>query len=310
MRSWTSCLGPSALIAFCLTCSNEGSMTLSAQESIDQVVIVLDASGSMKQTMPGSQIQTKMDAAKDALIDVLSNIPQTTHIGLLVFSASNLRDDWAYPLGPRDDNRLLPAIRSIDPSRGTPLGEYIKKGADRLLEARARAFGYGTYRLLVVTDGEASDSDLVDDYTPDVLARGIRVDVIGVAMDQDHTLATMVHTYRRANNAATLKQAIAEVFAEVSTQDQSTTQEDAFSLLEGIPSEAALAAIQALCESGNHPIGSDPDRVFQPVSNPSQSGVRTTTSTNGGNQESYPIGPIFLMLVLFAILAMISLFKK
>jgi len=298
------------LIAFCLTCSNEGSMTLSAQESIDQVVIVLDASGSMKQTMPGSQMQTKMDAAKDALIDVLSNIPQTTHIGLLVFSASNLRDDWAYPLGPRDDNRLLPAIRSIDPSRGTPLGEYIKKGADRLLEARDRAFGYGTYRLLVVTDGEASDSDLVDDYTPDVLARGIRVDVIGVAMDQDHTLATMVHTYRRANNAATLKQAIAEVFAEVSTQDQSTTQEDAFSLLEGIPSEAALAAIQALCESGNHPIGSDPDRVFQPVSNPSQSGVRTTTSTTGGSQESYPIGPIFLMLVLFAILAMRSLFKK
>ena len=303
-------MGPSALIAFCLTCSNEGSMTLSAQESIDQVVIVLDASGSMKQTMPGSQMQTKMDAAKDALIDVLSNIPQTTHIGLLVFSASNLRDDWAYPLGPRDDNRLLPAIRSIDPSRGTPLGEYIKKGADRLLEARDRAFGYGTYRLLVVTDGEASDSDLVDDYTPDVLARGIRVDVIGVAMDQDHTLATMVNTYRRANNAATLKQAIAEVFAEVSTQDQSTTQEDAFSLLEGIPSEAALAAIQALCESGNHPIGSDPDRVFQPVSNPSQSGTRTTISTTGGSQESYPIGPIFLMLVLFAILAMRSLFKK
>ena len=113
------------------------------------------------------------------------------------------------------------------------MGEYIKIGADRLLEARDSRFGYGTFRLLVVTDGEASDADLVDTYTPDVLARGIRVDVIGVAMDQDHTLATMVHTYRRANDAATLKQAIAEVFAEVTTQDEGATEEDAFALLQG-----------------------------------------------------------------------------
>ena len=301
-----ACLGPFMFMALCLSLWTHGPVLLHAQESIDQVVIVLDASGSMKQNMPGSQVQTKMDAAKEALIDVLSNIPQTTHVGLLVFSASNLQDDWAYPLGPRDDNRLLPAIRSIDPSRGTPLGEYIKIGADRLLEARDSRFGYGTFRLLVVTDGEASDADLVDTYTPDVLARGIRVDVIGVAMDQDHTLATMVHTYRRANDAATLKQAIAEVFAEVSTQDEGATEEDAFALLQGIPSQTASAAIQALCESGNHPIGSDPNKVFQPVGNPNRSSS-VPQGPGSGHGKGQGSTPMIAMLAIFGLVALVVL---
>ena len=202
-----ACLGPFMFMALCLSLWTHGPVLLHAQESIDQVVIVLDASGSMKQNMPGSPGADQMDAAKEALIDVLSNIPQTTHVGLLVFSASNLQDDWAYPLGPRDDNRF--ACHPIDRSAGAPHWENTSRSGPIDFWKRATAFGYGTFRLLVVTDGEASDADLVDTYTPDVLARGIRVDVIGVAMDQDHTLATMVHTYRRANDAATLKQAIA-----------------------------------------------------------------------------------------------------
>jgi hypothetical protein len=225
------------------------------QSSIDHVVIVLDASGSMKQKMPGSN-QNKMDAAKDALIEVLSTIPQSTHVGLVVFSAANIKDHWVFPLGKRDDNTLLPAIKSINPNRGTPLGKYIKIGADRLLEERKAQFGYGTYRLLIVTDGEANDRDLVEKHTPEVLSRGLRVDVIGVAMKQDHTLATKVHTYRRANDASTLKQAIAEVFAEVGSQQGNLAGEDAFDILDPLPVEFASTAIASLSNSGNEPIGS------------------------------------------------------
>ena len=225
------------------------------QSSIDHVVIVLDASGSMKQKMPGSD-QNKMDAAKEALIEVLSTIPQSTHVGLVVFSAANIKDHWVFPLGKRDDNTLLPAIRSINPNRGTPLGQYIKIGADRLLEERKAQFGYGTYRLLIVTDGEANDRDLVEKHTPEVLSRGLRVDVIGVAMKQDHTLATKVHTYRRANDASTLKQAIAEVFAEVGSQQGNLAGEDAFDILDPLPDEFASTAIASLSNSGNEPIGS------------------------------------------------------
>ncbi len=282
------------------------------QNSIDHVVIVLDASGSMKQKMPGTN-QPKMDAAKDALIEVLSNIPQSTHVGLLVFSAAGIKDHWVYPLGERDDNTLLPAIRSIKPNRGTPLGKYIKIGADRLLEERQAQFGYGTYRLLVVTDGEANDRDLVDRHTPEVLSRGLRVDVIGVAMKKDHTLATKVHTYRRANDASTLKQAIAEVFAEVGSQQGNMADDDAFDVLEPLPMEFASTAIASLSNSGNEPIGSSSKQARNAVNSRAKA---PQTSTTHHTQDSVTIEKsgttiklIFLGLIVLLVVLK-ALFKK
>lgn len=220
----------------------------------DNVVIVLDASGSMKQNMRGTKIR-KMNAAKDALKAVLQNVPSSTHIGLLVFSAGNLKNHWAYPLGARDEAKLMSAIDRPKANRGTPLGEYIKIGADRLLEAREEQYGYGTYRLLIVTDGDANDPELVDRYAPQILARGITMDVIGVDMQTDHTLATMAHSYRRANDPASLEQAIREVFAEVSTDGGDFSMDEAFQYLAPLPIETATAALTALATSGNDPIG-------------------------------------------------------
>ena len=280
---------------------------LLGQSSIDHVVIVLDASGSMKQKMPGTN-QPKMDAAKEALVEVLSNIPQSTHVGLVVFSAADIKDHWVYPLGPRNDDQLIPAIRNINPNRGTPLGRYIKIGADRLLEERKKQFGYGTYRLLIVTDGEANDRDLVEQYTPEVLARGLRVDVIGVAMDQDHTLATKVHTYRRANDAATLKQAIAEVFAEVGgNQTGNVADENAFELLAPIPLEVASLAINALSQSGNDPIGENQNFAETSRRRTSNSRPHTTTHTtvhidkSGSVLKLVILGGLVLLVLLKAI---------
>ena len=236
-------------------------LPIGAQEAVpessefhDHVVIVLDASGSMKQRMRNTRIQ-KMDAAKSALKAVLKTVPPTTHIGLLVFSSKNVKNDWAYPLGPWNESEMLAAIDLPIPNRGTPLGEYIKIGADALLEARKAQYGYGTYRLLIVTDGNANDPKLVDRYTPEVLARGITTDVIGVDMDQDHTLATMAHSYRRANDPESLEKAVAEVFAELSGDDSNFSMDEAFDLIAPLPVESAPAALQALATTGNEPIG-------------------------------------------------------
>jgi hypothetical protein len=190
------------------------------------------------------------------------------------------------------------------------LGRYIKIGADRLLEERAKQFGYGTYRLLIVTDGEANDRNLVEQYTPEVLSRGLRMDVIGVAMDRDHTLATKVHTYRRANDANTLKQAIAEVFAEVGgNQAGNVADNDAFELLAPIPVEVASAAINALSQSGNNPIGesrnNSPD-VEQAASNTTAQHTITHTRTvqpegMGSVLKLVILGGLVLLVLLKAI---------
>jgi hypothetical protein len=230
----------------------------SAQEVYrDNVVIVLDASGSMAKPMRATGTP-KMDAAKTALKEVLRQVPETTHIGVLVFSARNIQDDWIYPLGPRDDAALLAAIDAPMPRHGTPLGQYMKTGADRLLQERAKQYGYGTYRLLVVTDGEASDTQLVNKYTPEIMARGITVDVIGVDMRGKHTLATQVHSYRSADDPDSLKQAVQDVFAEISSDSNADADEDAFDLIASIPFEVAEGMLVALATSGNNPIGESP----------------------------------------------------
>ena len=258
-----------------------------SEEYSDNVVIVLDASGSMKGSLQGTGLN-KMAAAKSALKAVLKKVPQSTRIGLLVFSASNLQDDWAYPLGPRDDAALSKAIDRPEPGSGTPLGQYIKVGADRLLQERAKQYGYGSYRLLIVTDGEAQDQNLVDSYTPDVIARGITVDVIGVGMKGDHTLARKAHSYRRANDPSALSRAVAEVFAEVSTPVTDLAHAEAFDLIAPIPNEVAITMIQALSTSGNHPIGEKPKPAPLPSSSsgvkaPAPSIAGTVPTTVGGN---------------------------
>jgi len=224
-----------------------------AQDYADCVVIILDASGSMDAKMGGGV--RKIDAAKAALQSVLTRIPETTHVGLLVFSGTNVPNPWLYPLGLRDNDALAKAISLPQPGGNTPLGRFIKTGADRLLEERTKQYGYGSYRLLVVTDGEATDGSLTDQYTPLIVARGITMDVIGVNMKQDHTLATKVHSYRRADDPAALQKALSEILAEVNASGDDAAAVEAFDLLAPLPAELCGSMIQALAQVNNQPIG-------------------------------------------------------
>ena len=252
MRNRMQCIAITILAACCFSAG-------AAEPGVycDNIVVVLDASGSMGVPFSGSRV-TKMDAAKSALKQVLLQSPRSAQIGVLVFSAKNIGTDWVYPLAPRDDARLIPAIEAPEAGSSTPLGQYMKIGADALLLQREKQFGYGSYRLLIVTDGQADDAALMQRYTQDILARGICIDVIGVDMLDDHLLAHCVHSYRRANDPATLIHAVREAFAEISDNGDGAVRSDDFALLADLPDDMAAPMIQALSESGNHPIGERP----------------------------------------------------
>jgi hypothetical protein len=233
----------------------------------DHVVILLDASGSMRDTMSSSN-SSRMDVAKTALAKVVDRIDPNAEVGLLVFSDIEGANGWLYDLAPLDRPRLLEAIDRCQASGGTPLGAYLKVAADRLLQARQSQRGYGTYRLLVVTDGEANDPELLGAYLPDVLARGVTVDCIGVDMVNEHALAKQVHSYRRADDPAALEQAMAAALGEVgaadASDDASTVQ---YELAAALPEEAAVAILDSLTTPINAPIGEgaaarSPDEVL------------------------------------------------
>ncbi|GIW97247.1 MAG: hypothetical protein KatS3mg111_0580 [Pirellulaceae bacterium] len=216
------------------------------------VVIVLDDSGSMDETMRTERGRIrKIDAAKEALRDVVVKLPEDTQVGVLALNTEIDGSPWIAPIGPVSRTALLRQLDRIDASGGTPLGQAMKEAADALLQLREKQV-YGLYRLLIVTDGEANDQHLVDGYLPDILGRGIVVDVIGVDMRADHSLATQVHSYRRADDRQSLSQAISEVLAE--TPDDDAAAESDFELLQGFPDEVAAAALAALTAPRNSPI--------------------------------------------------------
>jgi hypothetical protein len=216
------------------------------------VVVVLDDSGSMDewmQTTAGGA--RRIDAAKEALVAVLAKLPGDTNVGIVTLNSMVEGSNWVIPLGPLKATNWQNRVAQIEAQGGTPLGEYMKVGADQLLVARAKQY-YGVSRLLVVTDGEANNPDLVQAYVPDILTRGIILDVIGVDMQSDHSLATRAHSYRRADDDRSLTQALTEVFAETTVDDQAGA--DSFELLAGLPDEFATQAIAALSQRNDEPI--------------------------------------------------------
>ena len=232
-------------------------MTVLPGENVhtDNIVVILDASGSMGEEFSSDPTKTRMNAAKEALQTVLTTILDGTNIGLLVFSGSNVKNHWVYPLGPKDNEALIKAINFPLPGGTTPLGTYLKIGANRLLEQREKQYNYGSYRLLVVTDGAASDPDKVRLYTPEIMHKQIRIDVIGVDMEQDHMLATVVDSYRRAGNPEQLIKAVSEVLAEVAGTGIDSGGE-VYSLISPLTEELASSLIDVMTKvPGNQPIG-------------------------------------------------------
>lgn len=268
----------------------------------DNIVIILDASGSMKDKFRADETKSKMDAAKEALKEVLAKVPDGTNIGLLVFSGRNIPDEWVYPLRPKDTAKLMNAIDMLQPEGGTPLGRYMRIGANRLLQQREKQYNYGNYRLLIVTDGEAQDADRVAQHTPEILNRQIRLDVIGVDMKTEHKLATDADSYRRADNPGELVAAVSQILAETGGTGTDTDGEDAFEDIAPLSSEIALDLIQRITKVPSNAlieittVQSTPPHSKTTPTQPPQQKSQPVQRSNGGYSGWLIIGLIVLIV--------------
>jgi uncharacterized protein YegL len=216
----------------------------------DNVVILLDTSGSMETRMRSVKV-SRLKAAQDALETVAHQLPANTNVGLLTFNG------WVYDLQPIDRDKLILSVHSTRSGGGTPLGQFMKTGADALLQAREKNRGVGVYRLLVVTDGEADSTSLMNKYATDIVSRGILLDTIGLDMKSDHTLKALSKKYMRADDPESLKNAVQTALAEVGKGGGDDGVGN-FEMLNGLSSDGAKAIIAGLTEHQNHGIGEDP----------------------------------------------------
>lgn len=267
----------------------------------DNIVVVLDTSGSMSDSFKSNPSITKMEAAKDVLINVLKTIPDETNVGLVTFGGWFSGREWVYPLGKLNKSSLVDKVREINSGGGTPLGQYLKVGADSLLKEREKEHGYGTYKLMVISDGEATDQGYVEKFLPEILARGIRVDVIGIDMRNDISLAKMVNSYRTAQDKEGLEKAVRTVLAEVKVGSDSI--ED-FEYMNGFQDQNAVKkVIEALTERPNHPIGEKPEVKIDIKVNKD---VSSTATTNNSDGTSYSTGWLIFLAVSVTIVIIIG----
>lgn len=274
----------------------------------DTYVVVLDASGSMEDSITvlrngktGSM--SRMEAAKEALNRTLPQMHGDISLGIVVFSAGNVDDDWIYPIGSVVREKVIAAIDKPSPSRGTPLGDYIKIGGDKLLEKRAKSGNSGRYHLIVVTDGENTEGHDPESYLLDAKKKGIEVSLIGVGMSAEHSLAKLVTsmptpgTYQSAADTNALIEAVRAATKEAPVSGSGEIDPLIFEEISPLPDKAAATMLAAVSTYDNSPIGETPASV---------AAAGTTETANGA------FGGFFILLlalvcgVIFVVVVMIK----
>lgn len=153
------------------------------------ILLILDSSGSMAESLVGEQ---KMAAAKNALTDYVNSLQNNMNVALIVYGnhGSNSAADKAvsckgidilYPLGPVDKTKFTQAINSFQPTGWTPIGDALRKAKNEVFAGHESENNY----IILVTDGiETCDSNPVG-AVQELEASGVKpiVSVIGLAIN-------------------------------------------------------------------------------------------------------------------------------
>ncbi len=136
---------------------------LSASTLTVNVELILDASGSMAELIPGTERQTRMDAAREAMRDVIARIPEREglHVGFRIYGheGSNSEADrpvscqateLLVPLAGVDKDALLAQVDTFQPTGWTPLALALEGAAGDFTPGGESV----TNAIIMVTDGE------------------------------------------------------------------------------------------------------------------------------------------------------------
>lgn len=153
------------------------------------IVVILDASGSMASLINS---QPKIDIAKKAIADFLTQMPQGVNTGLIVYGhkgSSSLADknlsckgiEEVVKLGPNNSSNIIGAMDSFTPKGWTPIAGSLEFTKDIFTKAGANDKDY----LVLVSDGiESCDGDpLVAAEDLKAVVPGINLDIIGFTAD-------------------------------------------------------------------------------------------------------------------------------
>lgn len=150
-----------------------------------RIMLVLDASGSMKDADPSGG--SKMDAAKAALTKSLDSMPAGAEVGLRVYGAGTdgngadgacTDSQNVHPVGPLDKAGLTSQIQSFQPRGDTPIAYALAEAAKDLGDK-------GKRHIILVSDGEETCDPDPCATVKKLSEQGvdIQIDAVGFAVD-------------------------------------------------------------------------------------------------------------------------------
>ena len=124
-------------------------------QSAEKTIVVLDASGSMWGQIDG---KTKIEIARETLASVLTSVPATTELGLMVYGhrekGSCADIELAVPPMAGSADAIQSFVGQLNPKGKTPISDAVQRAADVLKYTEEKA------TVVLVTDGiETCDAD-------------------------------------------------------------------------------------------------------------------------------------------------------
>jgi len=191
---------------------------------------IFDVSGSMNESCAGER---KIDGAKMAIYEFLKAVPEDVNIGLMLLGVKNdYGIEEVVPLGKDNLDQFKAQIENAEPTGSTPLSNAIIVSSQKLIAQYKKQLGYGEYRLIVITDGIATNPEyfvtnlkLLQRY-PFIALYGI-----GLCIDTDHALKDYSIKYTDAYNYEEFGKALQETLSELETFDPADISDEDFSQL-------------------------------------------------------------------------------
>ena len=141
------------------------------------LVLVLDKSGSMNQSVAGARA-SQQDIANEGAALAIESLRSDNLIGVVTF------DSFAHtviPLQPNNDPKALAQrVRNINADGGTNMGPGLQKAFNMLRDAKA-----DKKRIVCMSDGRSQSTAGLEDMAREMSASGIQISTIAVGDDAD-----------------------------------------------------------------------------------------------------------------------------
>jgi Ca-activated chloride channel homolog len=148
------------------------------------VILILDSSGSMGQSVMGSS-RSQQEIANEAAARAVSSMGKTDLVGVIRFSNSA---QTVVELGPNDDPQATSErITSIRAGGGTNLLPALQLAQQQLLAADA-----DIKHVVVLSDGRSRDENLLPPLAEAMAAQGISVTAISVGDESDSATMRLI----------------------------------------------------------------------------------------------------------------------